>query len=140
MECGFAGGGSLLDVFDTRNLGLGMPLDSMSPKEVYKTLLDAQSKREPIDVVTGKRTYKNMLIRALEVSTDRTTENVLMCTVTLREVIITQTKKINVAAKEDMKFGASTMAVQDMGTKSLVPANESIAVQAFDFLKNLAGR
>jgi hypothetical protein len=43
----------------------------------------------PFDVVTGKRLYTNMLIRALEVTTDRTSENVLSAVLTLREVIIT---------------------------------------------------
>ena len=46
-----------------------------------------------------------MLIRAIEVTTDRTSENVLMAVLTLREVIITQTQQIAVADKADMKEG-----------------------------------
>jgi hypothetical protein len=71
MQVGFAGGGSLLDFLDTSFwLGVGL-----SPKETYQELLDLQNSRVPFDVVTGKRIY-NMLIRALEVTTDRTSENV----------------------------------------------------------------
>lgn len=141
MECGFAGAGSLLDVFDTRTLGFGTPLNSMSPKEVYKALLETQERRELLDVVTGKRTYNNMLISALEVTTDKTSEHVLKCTLTLREVILTATRKIQVAAKENMKFGVSTAAVQDMGTKSLKPVdNSSLLLSGWSGLKSLVGK
>nr|WP_179373858.1 hypothetical protein [Klebsiella pneumoniae] len=40
-----------------------------------------------LDVTTGKRLYTNMVIRSLDVTTERTSENVLMATVTLREII-----------------------------------------------------
>ncbi|HDY8894636.1 TPA: hypothetical protein RRI24_001717 [Klebsiella pneumoniae] len=126
MEIGFAGGGSLLDFYDTRNIGLSTPLNSMGPKEVYAELLKMQRERQLLDVTTGKRLYKNMLVRSLDVTTDRTTENVLSATVTLREVIITQTKSIKVADKADMKLGINTSAVINTGTKTTVPKNESI--------------
>ncbi|MHC3037529.1 hypothetical protein FIB13_14660, partial [Klebsiella pneumoniae] len=74
MQVGFAGGGSLLDFLDTTSIGLSAGL---SPKETYQELLDLQSSRVPFDVVTGKRLYTNMLIRALEVTTDRASENIL---------------------------------------------------------------
>ncbi|MCH5730737.1 hypothetical protein MMB07_23125, partial [Salmonella enterica] len=80
----------------------------LSPKETYQQLLDLQSSRVPFDVVTGKRVYSNMLVRAIEVTTDKTSENVLNCTLTLREVIITQTKNVTVADKSDMQDGVST--------------------------------
>lgn len=131
MEIGFAGGGSLLDFYDTRNIGLSTPLNSMGPKEVYAELLNMQQDKQLLDVTTGKRLYKNMLIRSLEVATDRTTENVLSATVTLREVIITQTKSIKVADKADMKYGVNTSAVINTGTKTPVPKNESILSSVF---------
>ncbi len=74
MQVGFAGGGSLLDFVDTSSLGLSV---GIGPKETYQELLNLQSSRVPLDVVTGKRIYTNMLIRALEVNTDRTSENIL---------------------------------------------------------------
>ena len=131
MEIGFAGGGSLLDFYDTRNIGLSTPLNSMGPKEVYAQLLNMQQEKQLLDVTTGKRLYKNMLIRSLEVTTDRTSENVLSTTVTLREVIITQTKSIKVADKADMKYGVNTSAVINTGTKTPVPKNESILSSVF---------
>ncbi|KAA1194856.1 phage baseplate protein [Photorhabdus heterorhabditis] len=123
MELGFAGGGSLLDFVDTSKIGLNMGL---SPKETYQKILDLQELREPFKVITGKRTYENMLIKAIEVTTDRHSENVLLCTLTLREVIISSTQVVQVAEKESMKTGVSTSAVENSGTKAPKPINESV--------------
>ncbi|WP_456309773.1 phage baseplate protein [Serratia proteamaculans] len=123
MEVGFAGGGSLLDFVDTSSVGLGIGL---SPSETYDELLVLQRSRVPFDVTTGKRIYKNMLIRVLDVTTDRASENVLMATLTLREVLITATQSANVADKKDMAQGVSTSGVQNSGTKSVKTVNESI--------------
>ena len=123
MEVGFAGGGSLLDLLDTSSFGVGLGL---SPQETYQQLQDLQDRRVPFDVVTGKRKYSNMLIRVLDVTTDRTSENVLMASLVLREVLISSTQSIQVADKNNMTEGVSTSAVQNSGTKSLKPANTSI--------------
>ncbi len=81
MEVGFAGGGSLLDFASnltaTNLLGLSL-------QQTFQELLDLQESRIPFDVVIGKRLYSNMLIHALEVTTDKTTENVLSAVLTLR--------------------------------------------------------
>ncbi len=136
MEVGFAGGGSLLDFADTSSLGLTLGL---SPKETYQQILDLQSSRIPFDVVTGKRLYNNMLIRAIEVTTDRTSENVLMAVLTLREVIISQTQQITVADKADMKEGANTSAVINSGTKAATPKNESLLSSGWQGIKTILG-
>ncbi|MNB62555.1 hypothetical protein D3C81_47700 [compost metagenome] len=136
MECGFAGGGSLLDFVDTSAIGIGLGL---SPQETYQQLLDLQSSRTPFDVVTGKRTYSNMLMRAIEVTTDKTSENVLNCTLTLREVIMTQTQSVSVADKADMQAGVSTSAVQNSGNKSTTPLNESLLSQSVSSGRQLFG-
>lgn len=123
MEVGFSGGGSLLDLLDTSSIGLSLGL---SPKEVYQELLTLQRSRVPFDVTTGKRLYNNMLIRVLDVTTDKATENVLAATLTLKEALITSTQSITVADKADMRQGVSTSAVQNSGVKSTVPQSESI--------------
>ncbi|STL39876.1 bacteriophage protein [Escherichia coli] len=97
MEVGFAGGGALLDF--ASNL-TATSLLGLSPQQTYQELLDLQESRIPFDVVTGKRLYSNMLIRALEVTTDKTTENVLSAVLTLREVIISRTQQITVAENQ----------------------------------------
>lgn len=131
MEVGFSGGGSLLDLLDTSSVGLSLGL---SPKEVYQQLLDLQKSRVPFDVVTGKRLYSNMLIRVLDVTTDKTSENVLMATLTLRGVVITSTQTISAADKRDMLNGVGTSPVQDSGVKSAKPtANQSLLSKLSDF-------
>ncbi|MDU5474025.1 MULTISPECIES: phage baseplate protein [unclassified Pantoea] len=131
MEVGFAGGGSLLDFASSLTATRVLEL---SPQESYQNLLDLQLSRVPFDVVTGKRVYKNMLIRALEVTTDRTTENVLSAVLTLREVLISQTQQISVADKANMTGGVSTSAVINTGTKSPRPPESSLLTQAATFL------
>ncbi|EFE7959448.1 phage baseplate protein [Escherichia coli] len=126
MECGFAGGGSVLDLINLSSIGLRV---GESPREIYQQLLDLQQSREPFDVVTGKRTYSNMLIRAIEVTTDRTSENVLSCVLTLREVIMSDTQSITVTDKANMQEGVSTAPVQNTGMKSLVPTSSSSVIQ-----------
>jgi len=136
MEIGFSGGGSLLDFADTSALGISL---GTSPKEIYQQILDLQASRVPFDVTTGKRQYSNMLIRAIDVTTDRTSENVLMCVLTLREVIISQTESIAVADKADMQEGVSTASLQNTGTKSAKTANSSLLLTLFSGAKGAFG-
>ncbi|ENS4774806.1 MULTISPECIES: phage baseplate protein [Klebsiella pneumoniae complex] len=134
MEIGFAGGGSLLDFYDTAGIGLSTPLNNMGPKEVYAELLKMQQERQLLDVTTGKRLYTNMVIRSLDVTTERTSENVLMATVTLREIITSQTQTVSVAAKENMKEGVNTSAVQNSGVKTPTPKDESLLSRFIGFI------
>ncbi|MDE9557591.1 hypothetical protein KKJ06_19740 [Xenorhabdus bovienii] len=140
MEIGFAGGGSLIDGFDTSKIKL-FDLDTgatlgKSPKEVYEQLLKLKASREPFDVTTGKRQYKNMLIRAIEVTTDKTSENVLMVTLTLREVIIVETQNALVTAPpERMKYPLDTSPAVDKGIKTPIALkeNKSLFIHAIEF-------
>lgn len=122
MECGFSGGGSLVDFVDTNRVGLGIGL---GPRETYQKIIELQESRIPFDVVTGKRIYSNMLLKAVEVTTDRTSENVLMATLTLREVIMTSTQSVHVADKKQMSRGVSTSDVQNTGNKVSKPADKN---------------
>lgn len=126
MEVGFAGGGALLDFASSLT---STSLLGMSPRETYQKLLDLQSSRTPFDVVTGKRIYKNMLIRALEVTTDKATENVLSAVLTMREVIITSTQTVQVADKTEMKNGTETSKTEDTGLKTTVPDDDASFLQ-----------
>lgn len=136
MEVGFAGGGSLLDFASSLT---STSLLGMSPRETYQKLLDLQSKREPFDVVTGKRIYNNMLIRTLEVTTDKATENVLSAVVTLREVIITSTAVVQVANKTDMKEGVNTSPVVNSGVKTPTQPNNSVMGMLDNFSSGFVG-
>ena len=86
--------------------------------ETYAKLIELQRAREPIDVVTGKRIYKNMLIRAISQTTDATTENALKINLELQEIIITALKVTSVQANP-----AKTGNIQNTGTKSVQAAS-----------------
>lgn len=134
MEIGFAGGGSLIDGFDTSSMfdiSTGLKLGS-SPREIYQQLLDLKASKKPFDVITGKRDYKNMLIRAIEVTTDNTSENVLMVVLTLRQVIIVETKKTTVAPVENQKMPEVTGETENRGTVTPKPVNRSLAMELDD--------
>ncbi|MBC3230759.1 phage baseplate protein [Serratia fonticola] len=120
MEIGFAGGGSLIDGVDTTSIldvDTGLSLGT-SPEAIYQELLDLKKKKEPFAVTTGKRQYQNMLIRAIEVLTDKTSENVLMVTLTLRELLITETQKVTTTPAENMKYPQDTAGVSNTGLKN----------------------
>ena len=50
---------------------------------VYEALQTLQKAREPFDIITGKRKYRNMLIEMLSVLTDADSENALVKTQTV---------------------------------------------------------
>ena len=85
--------------------------------ESYQLLLKFQSLRQPITVITGKRAYGNMLVRTLEVNTDKATENVLSVILTFQQIIIVPVSLTNVPIKEKQK-GTSTNATEKAGHKS----------------------
>lgn len=73
------------------NAGFGA-FDPNYLQTIYNQLLQLQSDRIPFKIVTGKRSYSNMLIRSIGVTTDNITENVLFVTLDCKEVILVNTQ------------------------------------------------
>lgn len=111
-------------------LGLLNPLGggwSGYAQEIYQELLSLQAAREPMDVITGKRLYSNMLIQDLTTVTDEKTENVLLITIRLREVILVQTMSTTLPPKSDQAQPQNTASVESTGSKQLAPVtNQSV--------------
>jgi hypothetical protein len=63
--------------------------------EKYEALLKLQAVRQPLNVSTGKRVFKNMLIASISVTNDVKTKYVLLATVRLREVRISTAANVN---------------------------------------------
>lgn len=126
MECGFSGGGSLLDFMDTRTWQIG---EGLTPAETLDKLLELQESALPVTVVTSKRTYHNMLITSLTFSTEQKTRHVLTCTLTLQQILIADSQRVTVPPKTRMVAGTSTSEVHNAGTKSVVPM-ESIRAKS----------
>lgn len=92
-------------------------------KDIYSKLLQLQQARTLVDIYTGKRVYKNMLLKSLATVTNRQTENSLLLTVTARQVILVQTKVVTVAAPAaNQTDPGRTAPTADSGTKQLQPA------------------
>lgn len=90
--------------------------------EVYNKLLVLQASRVPFDVYTGKRIYSNMLFRSLRVDNDLRSENALMVTATLREIMIVSTRVVTVSAPPERQANpASTQPPINAGSKTLLP-------------------
>ena len=89
---------------------------------VYNQLLALQESRIPFDVSTGKRTYQNMLMRSLALTTDPRTEYALMCTVVCRQVIIVQTQATTLPPRDSQANPQATGEVANMGTKQTAQA------------------
>lgn len=110
----------------------GNSLDQI--RDVYQKLLALQASRERFDVFTGKRAYKNMMIKSLVTETDRSTENTLKATFRLREIIIAQVSVVTIAAPpEEQADPQSTQPTIDRGLRQLLPdprINMRAAVEA----------
>lgn len=86
--------------------------------DIYKEFLDLQESRKLIDVVTGKRTYSNMLIKQLSTTTNKDSEYSLILTVLMRQVIIANvaTTTSSVGDAVNQKAPEDTAAVAKQGT------------------------
>lgn len=86
--------------------------------ETYANLLALQESREPFDVVTGKRAYRNMLIKALGQTNDVQTENILSINLQLQEIFITAVEVVSVPERAKQRNPGKTGATQNAGQKS----------------------
>lgn len=105
-------------------------------EETYEELLKLQASREPFDVITGKRIYRNMLIKGLSETTDRETENMLSISATLEEVIIVRVQVTSVPPREKQKNPGKTGGTSNAGAKKAQPSDKPKPKSA---LKTLAG-
>lgn len=92
--------------------------------ETYAKLLKLQASREPFDVVTGKRAYKNMLLKSLGQTNDAQTENVLSISAELQEIFIVQVETTTVPPRKQQANPGKTGATENAGQKSAQPAPE----------------
>lgn len=114
-------------------------IGSPSPDDVYKQLLALQATREPFDMVTGKRRYRNMLFKSLAVTTDATSENSLMVTATLRQVIIVQTTTTTLQPTAVQATPEKTAETDNNGTKQPQATPTSILYKSVSSIRSAIG-
>lgn len=124
MRCGWSNSGSLF------LLGTGVS----DPDSTYGMLLNLQASRQPFDVLTGKRTYSNMLIKALDVVTDASTENSLIVEIQLQQILVAQTLTTTLAPASDMASPEQTAPSVNAGTKQAKSVPSSVLFQGAQIL------
>lgn len=97
-------------------------------KAIYQQLLKMQADRELLDVYTGKRFYNNMLVKSLVTETNQETENSLIVTVTLRQLIIVTTRTLTLPGSapasdsKNLKAPEKNTLTSNGGAKQAKPA------------------
>lgn len=92
--------------------------------ETYAKLRKLQSDREPFDLITGKRQYKNMLLKSLSQTNDAATENVLSINAELHEILITQIETTTVPARSKQANPGKTGKTDAAGEKKAQPVDQ----------------
>lgn len=75
-------------------------------REIYSDLLKFQASREKFKVVTGKRSYTNMLIISLTQTTDASSENVLAISMQMRQIITVAVETTSVPGRPAKKVSS----------------------------------
>lgn len=93
--------------------------------KMYQQLIALQRSREPIQIITRKRLYQNMLIQSITTETDPAHEYSAIITIVAREILLVSTQS-SVLAPMSSHANKTTAPIQDFGVKSVQPlANRS---------------
>lgn len=88
--------------------------------DIYTKALQIQSSRTLVDVYTGKRLYKNMLIMQIGLTTDNNTEHALFLRIGLREIILVTTQQLEVSTDPTkLALPQQSLGQQQMGSQQL---------------------
>lgn len=93
--------------------------------DIYDQWLALQviSMVNPITVVTGKRSYDNMVITRVRETTNADTENCVIIFAELKRVNIVSTQTLIIPVAGSLANPSANTPVQDTGGKSLLPGN-----------------
>ena len=110
-----------------------------SISDIYKDILDLQEKREPFDVITGNRTYKNMLFVSIKNSSDYKTENSLFIEAELEEVKIVDVQSVQGVKVDNAKLknASKNSKTKDAGSKETKDPKKEQISSALNDGKNL---
>ncbi|MCK4883525.1 MAG: hypothetical protein KAS30_01515 [Candidatus Diapherotrites archaeon] len=107
--------------------------------ETYAQLLKLKQDRIPMQVVTGKRTYPNMLMKSLQQINDSVTESALQINFSLQEIFITSLQVVSVAPRAKQADAGKTGATENAGKKTVQEAGENEQVQTTSILSDIFG-
>jgi hypothetical protein len=122
---------------------VGGSMDLSAETGIYGLLLSWQAALMPMDVVTGKRSYKDMLIESISLTTDQASEFALMATLSCRQVILvsTQTTKTTSTSSNPNNHSdpSSTTPILNRGNDASVGEANIAATNAVQESINLNG-
>jgi hypothetical protein len=108
-------------------------------QDLYQALLSLQQNRQPFEIITGKRTYENMLVRIIELRTDEHSENILDLTIYCQEIFMAQVVVTTIIQNANLASPESNATMVNQGQAQLKAAptfNSSVvpgsAGQSFD--------
>jgi hypothetical protein len=97
--------------------------------DIYQKFTSLQASRELFNIVTGKRSYRDMLIEVIECTTDARTENLLRLNLHCRQVIIVSTQIVQADSK-DQANAKDTAAPTQKGTAQTFPLKDQSAIKS----------
>jgi len=94
-------------------------------KSVYDKMLKLQRARVPMDIYTGKRVYKDMLIKSITNRTTRESENSLILEISCKQVIIVKTSSVTVPINTEAQASPQkTNPTTNVGKKSIISSTK----------------
>lgn len=107
--------GGIVDMFASRG--------AVSPSQAaYDQLQDMQNNRVLFTIFTGKRVYRNMLVKSLATTTDAKTENSLVIRIGCRQILMAQTQTVTVPDSSVMANPQQNGATVNNGVKYPLPS------------------
>lgn len=106
---------------------------------VLKKLRDIQERGVLVDVETGLREYKNMVLEGMEVPRDKSLKNAIRANLSFKQIRIVETDTVKVTKAKDAKGQGKIRG----GPKSTKPADsagdkKSLAAKVYDSISALA--
>lgn len=89
-------------------------------QNIYAALLALRATRQPFNVVTGKRSYTNMLFKRISTTTDEKTENAMIITAELQEILIATTQTVTTPDSTNMANPSNNAGDVSRGSQNLV--------------------
>jgi len=91
-------------------------------KDLYNDFLDLKESFELLNIYTGKRAYRNMLIIGISETTDFRTENALILRITCREIILANTQTVVFTPKAQQVLPKKSAPIIPQGNVNIQPA------------------
>ena len=88
-------------------------------KKIYEDILSLQNSRNPFTLVTGKKTYTNMLVAGIRVHTDARFEYSFIADISFKQILLVSTQTITKVTNPEDKTITPT---QEKGTGAVTPS------------------